>query len=306
LIVASDGIHSAIREGRRALFGTSADTGSNYYLWLGTDKLFSEFRYVFERTSAGWIWMHAYYLDDKHSTCVVECPPQTWFGLGLDRLCPDDCLDALEVIFQSHLEGHRLISQLDGITTFQPGRGRQLHNARWYADNIALVGDAAHTTHFSIGAGTRLAIGDAQALANAIHAHGEDVGAALRAYDATRRPQIDHLQQQALSSMRFLETVPELLEDPDMDPVQIAYALSRRLGTRGERWRYYVHLATQRPALRAARSHVTAARRARRARHRAHQFAAWTASASADLQLAPLDPRHDPLAAAGAGAHQPG
>jgi 2-polyprenyl-6-methoxyphenol hydroxylase-like FAD-dependent oxidoreductase len=269
LIVASDGINSGLREANTEVFGTTVETGSNYYVWLGTEKLFGPFQYVFERTEAGWIWMHCYYLDGKRSTCVVECPPETWHGLGLDQLGPNECLKALEEIFVRKLDGHRLISQLDHLDTVPGLRGKQVRNARWYHDNIALVGDAAHTTHFSIGSGTRLAIGDAEALAEAVDAHGDDVPAALRAYDQHRRPIIDHSQDQALASMRFLETVPARLDAPEMDPVQFAYAISRRLGSRDQRWRYYMHLATQVRAGRWARGAITTARRNRRVRQRA-------------------------------------
>jgi len=254
LIVASDGINSGLREADPLAFGTTADTGRNYYLWLGTEKLFGPFQYVFERTEAGWIWLHCYYLDERRSTCVVECPPETWHGLGLDQLEPRECLKTLEEIFHRQLDGHRLISQLDEVDTVTGLRGKQVRNARWYRDNIALVGDAAHTTHFSIGSGTRLAMADAAALAAVVNAHGDDVAAALRAYDATRRPVIDHVQQEARSSMRFLERAPEMLDDPGMDPVQFAYAASTRLGNRTARWRYYMHLATQVQVLRTVRA----------------------------------------------------
>ena len=273
LIVASDGINSGLREADPLAFGTTADTGRNYYLWLGTEKLFGPFQYVFERTEAGWIWLHCYYLDERRSTCVVECPPETWHGLGLDQLEPRECLKTLEEIFHRQLDGHRLISQLDEVDTVTGLRGKQVRNARWYRDNIALVGDAAHTTHFSIGSGTRLAMADAAALAAVVNAHGDDVAAALRAYDATRRPVIDHVQQEARSSMRFLERAPEMLDDPGMDPVQFAYAASRRLGNRTARWRYYMHLATQVQVLRTVRGKLTTARRMRRVRQRAKSTA---------------------------------
>jgi anthraniloyl-CoA monooxygenase len=277
LIVAADGIRSEIREVDRDTFGTSIDRGNNYYLWLGTDKLFNAFQYVFEKTSAGWIWMHSYYLDGKRSTCVVECPPETWHGLGLDQLNAEECLKQLETIFVEKLDGHRLISQVEGVEVLLPGQGKQVRNQRWYHGNIALVGDAAHTTHFSIGSGTRLAIGDGEALAAAVHAHGDDVAAALRSYDATRRPEIDHLQQQALRSMIFLESMPARLDAPDMDPTGIAYALSKRLGTRTERWRYFMHLATQLRAGRWARGRLSSARRSLRVRRRAQLASPATA-----------------------------
>jgi anthraniloyl-CoA monooxygenase len=284
LVVACDGIKSGLREADREAFGTTVDTGRNHYLWLGTEKLFGPFQYIFQPTEAGWIWLHSYYLDERRSTCVVECPPDTWRGLGLDELSPGECLTKLEQIFHRQLDGHRLISQVEETGTVTGEHGRQVRNKRWYRGNVALLGDAAHTTHFSVGSGTRLAIGDAVALAEAVNAHGEDVPAALRAYDATRRPEIDRIQEQALGSMRFLERAPELLDAPDMDPVQVAYAISRRLGNRNARWRYYMHLATQVRMLRAVRCKLTAARRTRRERRhtRSAGCAAEVTAASRD------------------------
>lgn len=273
LVVASDGINSALRDAAPTAFETSVDTGSNHYLWLGTTKMFGAFQYVFERTEAGWIWMHCYYLDEQRSTCVMECPPQTWHGLGLDQLAPTECLKALEQIFERQLDGHRLLSQLDHLDTVPELHGKQIRNNRWYHGNIALVGDAAHTTHFSIGSGTRLAIGDAEALAEMVDRHGDDVPAALRAYDQHRRPIIDHAQDQALNSMRFLEAVPERLDDPALDSSDLAFAISRRLGNRDQRWRRWMHQATQLRAGRWTRAKITTARRMRSVRARAENFA---------------------------------
>jgi anthraniloyl-CoA monooxygenase len=276
LVVAADGIGSPTREAHRAEFGTGADQGNNYYLWLGTDKLFSAFRYVFRHTPAGWMWMHCHHLDAERSTCILECPPDTWHGLGLHEKAADEALAEIGKIFAAQLDGHRLVSQVDTGGTLGPGgtggtlspeRARQVRNRRWYHDNLVLVGDAAHTTHFSVGSGTRLALGDAQALADAVHAHGTDVAAGLRAYDSTRRPEIEHVQHEALRSMCFLESIPARL-DRGTSPVQLAHDISRRLGTRGETWRYVMHLATQVGPLRIARRQVTAGRRNRRVRRR--------------------------------------
>jgi anthraniloyl-CoA monooxygenase len=265
LIVASDGINSELRERASEAFRTSVETGRNKYLWLGTHKVFDAFRYIFEKTPAGWIWLHCYYLDETRSTCIVECPPETWEGLGFAHMGPQECLTTLERIFERHLDGHRLLSQMQDSDTVSWLHGKQISNGIWYHDNVVLVGDAAHSTHFSIGSGTRLAIGDSVALAEKLHEY-DDLSVALKAYDAERRPQLDEVQRQALMSMRWLERVPEHI---NTDPVRFAYAISRRLGSRDARWRYYLHLGTQVRPLRALRSTVTTARRARRIRRRA-------------------------------------
>lgn len=267
LIVACDGINSGLRTEWAEDFGTSVETGRNKYLWLGTYKVFDAFRYIFEQTPAGWIWLHCYYLDAGRSTCIVECPPETWSGLGFDKLAPKECLAELERIFERHLEGHELISQMHDVDTVSWLHGKQVSNATWYKDNIVLLGDAAHSTHFSVGSGTRLAIGDSVALAEKIDEYSDtaDVTLALKAYDAERRPVLDDVQGQALASMRFLERVPENMK---LDSVRFAYAISTRLGSRGAKWRYYLHLATQVRVLRALRLKLTAVRRSRRIRAR--------------------------------------
>jgi anthraniloyl-CoA monooxygenase len=273
LIVACDGINSSLRDARREQFGTRVDSGRNHYLWLGSHYVFHAFRYIFERTEAGWIWMHAYYLDDERSTCIVECPPETWVGLGFDDLGADETLRRLEKIFARHLEGHRLISQTRHGDMLPWLHGKQVSNERWYCTSqdgghLVLMGDAAHSTHFSIGSGTRLALGDSVALAAALHEH-PDVPSALAAYDAERRPAMAEAQRQAGNSMHWLERVPALLSaQPTPAATDVAQAVTQRLGAPRARWRHYLFVATQVGALRAVRSRLTAARRARRVRVR--------------------------------------
>ncbi|MGH3974199.1 MAG: FAD-dependent monooxygenase [Pseudonocardiaceae bacterium] len=273
LIVASDGVNSRERQIFAKRYQTDVLVGRNKFLWLGTYRVFNAFRYAFEQTPAGWIWLHAYYLDAERSTCIVECPPETWKGLGFDELGPDQSLRLLEQIFERHLRGSALISQLRGVDELPWNNFRLISNNTWYHGNVALMGDAAHTTHFSIGSGTKLAIGDAIALAAKLDEH-EDLQTALRAYDEKRRAEVAPIQRNAATSMRWLENVGEYI---DQDNVQFAYTLSKRYRLRQPMWRYPLHLATQVPALRAARRKLTAVRRWRHARLRerlaqAHQF----------------------------------
>ncbi|MGH3934050.1 MAG: FAD-dependent monooxygenase [Pseudonocardiaceae bacterium] len=266
LIVASDGVNSRERQLFANHYQTDVLTGRNKFLWLGAYRVFGAFRYAFERTPAGWIWLHAYYLDAERSTCIVECPPETWKGLGFDELGPDQSLRLLEQIFERHLRGSSLISQLRSVDELPWNNFRLISNNTWYHDNVALIGDAAHTTHFSIGSGTKLAIGDAIALAAKLDEH-EDLHTALRAYDEKRRAEVAPIQRNAATSMRWLENVADHI---DQDSVQFAYALSKRYRGRRPMWRYPLHLATQIPALRTARRKLTAARRWRHARLREH------------------------------------
>lgn len=265
LIVASDGANSRIRQLFANHFRPHVEVGRNKYLWLGTYRVFDAFRYVFEKTPAGWIWLHAYYLDAERSTCIVECPPETWEGLGFHELGADRSLLLLEQIFGHHLGGQELLSQLRGVDRLPWLDFRLVSNEHWYHGNVVLMGDAAHTTHFSIGSGTRLAIGDAIALAAALPAH-DDLPTALRAYEQQRRAVVAATQYQARNSMRWLENVADHI---DQDNVRFAHALSKRLGHRQPWWRYYLHLATQLEVVRELRRQHTFARRKLRARRRA-------------------------------------
>jgi anthraniloyl-CoA monooxygenase len=266
LIVASDGLNSRTRQLSSNQYRTTIEMGRNKYLWLGAYKAFDAFTYAFERTSAGWIWIHAYYLDAERSTCIIECPTETWDGLGFEELDADQGLKLLSKIFERHLHGQPLISQIRSGDRLPWLNFRTVRNETWFHNNVVLVGDSAHTTHFSIGSGTKLAIGDAIALATQLDEHA-DVPSALKAYDAQRRPEVDMIQSNAVKSMRWLEHLEDSI---DQDGVQFAYALSKRFRGQQPLWRYPLHVATQIPALRSLRRHVTSARRWRHARLREH------------------------------------
>ncbi|MGH3479571.1 MAG: FAD-dependent monooxygenase [Pseudonocardiaceae bacterium] len=246
LIVAADGANSRVRQLHGAQFGARVDVGGNPYIWLGTDKVFDRFVFAFEETSAGWIWFYAYPSNTEISTCVVECSPETWQALGFDSLGSEDSVRMLEKIFDHVLDSHSLISQSRG----EPARWlhfTQVSNERWCHDNVVLVGDAAHTTHFTLGSGTSLAIIDALVLAQSLYEH-EALSDALRDYDQQRRAALRPIQAAARTSMAWFEHVDRYL---DRDAVEFAYSLSGREGPQ-QPWRYQMHLATQVPALRTA------------------------------------------------------
>lgn len=264
LIVASDGMNSRTRQHFANDFQTNIIWGRNKYLWLGAYYEFDAFTYVFEHTPAGWIWLHAYYLDAGRSTCIVECPPETWEGLGFPALDADESMRLLERIFERHLHGRQLINQVRTGDKLPWLNFKIVRNDSWFHNNVVLIGDAAHTTHFSIGSGTKLAVGDAVALATKLAEH-ENLQTALKAYQDQRLPEVNVVQRNAVTSMRWLENVETCI---DQDSVQFAYALSKRFRTRQPLWRYHLHLATQVPALRRLRRHVTSARRWHHARLR--------------------------------------
>jgi 2-polyprenyl-6-methoxyphenol hydroxylase-like FAD-dependent oxidoreductase len=202
LVVASDGVNSRLRL-EAPQFQTDVRLGTNKYLWLGTDKAFEAFTYAFVSTDSGWIWAFCYGIDAGLSTFVVECSPDTWAGLGFDTLSSQDSLSLLEKLFERHLDGHSLLGQA------QPGwlNFRTVTNRRWHHGNMVLAGDAAHTTHFTIGSGTTLAIQDAIALADSLGQPGQQE-LALESYERQRQADLRMLQSDALFSGQWFENFP--------------------------------------------------------------------------------------------------
>jgi len=223
LIVACDGVNSRIRNETKG-FQTNVQLGTNKYIWLGTDKIFKAFSFPFVHTDSGWIWAHAYGVGAESSTFIVECPAETWAGLGFDTMPHEDCLAALEKIFERSLDGYQLIGQTSGETNAQWLNFRTVTNKHWHDGKIVLAGDAAHTTHFAIGSGTRLAIEDAIALADNLQRHGE-VKPALEAYERERRAVLAGPQIAARLSAQWYENVPRYI---DLKPRQFATLMRRR------------------------------------------------------------------------------
>jgi 2-polyprenyl-6-methoxyphenol hydroxylase-like FAD-dependent oxidoreductase len=215
LIVASDGVGSRLRELGCEHFGTQVHVGRNKYVWLGTDRLFDEFMYAFARTDFGWLWGYAYQADADSGTFIVECPPEVWTGLGFDVMPAHDGLAILEKLFEHQLDGRRLIGK------FRNGVGspwlnfRSITNRRWYNGSTVLIGDAAHTTHYSIGSGTTLAIEDAIALAGKIQSNG-DLEVAFEAYERERKKVLLTPQSDARLSAQWFESISRYIGlEPD-------------------------------------------------------------------------------------------
>jgi anthraniloyl-CoA monooxygenase len=260
LVVAADGAGSRLRTRRAEHFGTTTNPGRNRYVWLGTSKAFDAFTFAFEQTPAGLVWFYAYPSSQEASTCIVECAPETWAGLGLDAMDPDAGLRMLEGVFARPLDGHALLGPVGGPVQWL--HFREIRNRTWVHDNLVLMGDAAHTTHFGVGAGTVLAVQDAIALAGALR--GGDVATALTAYDDGRRAALGPAQDVARRSQQWFERIEP---HPEADPVRFAYSLLDRRGDQPA-WQYQVHRATQIDPLRRARRRITAARRIRATRRR--------------------------------------
>ena len=253
LIVACDGVNSRLRRLHEGRFQTRVEVGRNKYIWLGTSKVFGTFTYAFVETPAGWIWFYAYGFDGETSTFIVECSPETWTGLGFEELGTDDSVALLERAFEQCLDGHPLMVQ-DKEPEGAPWLNfRTVTNRRWDHDNLVLMGDAAHTTHFSIGSGTRLAIEDAIGLAANLDQH-DDARPALGAYAKERQHALARPRRRARNSARWFENIPRYIE---LEAQQFATLLARRdrfswplarLPARGH-WRAYrVARKVRRPA----------------------------------------------------------
>ena len=256
LIVACDGVNSRTRIEAEG-FQTDVQLGSNTYIWLGTDKIFESFTFPFVPTESGWVWAHAYGIDAKTSTFIVECTAETYAGLGFDAMAPDACLSVLEKIFAGHLDGHQLIGQFPDGTNAPWLNFRTVTNQRWYQGRTVLAGDAAHTTHFTIGSGTKLAIEDAIALAGNLRRYGE-LDLALRSYEGERRAALLQPQSDARLSAQWFENISRYI---DLGPHQFFTLLHARrsllLPRVSPRLYYQLHRAAQEvPVLRGLRRQI--------------------------------------------------
>ncbi|HEV2816096.1 MAG TPA: bifunctional salicylyl-CoA 5-hydroxylase/oxidoreductase [Allosphingosinicella sp.] len=226
LVIAADGANSRIRDRYREHFGVDIQVRRNKFFWFGTGKVFEAFTFAFERTEAGWVWAHAYRFDDDLSTFIVEMDPDTWAGLGLDAMDQPAAIALCERIFARYLDGHALISN----ATHLPGpqawlNFRRIVCATWSHENLILLGDAAHTAHFSIGSGTKLALEDAIKLAEVLNRPGLTRDAALAEYQAERNLEVLKLQNSARNSTEWFETLDRYLH---FEPIQFAYSLLTR------------------------------------------------------------------------------
>jgi 2-polyprenyl-6-methoxyphenol hydroxylase-like FAD-dependent oxidoreductase len=268
LVVLADGAGSRLRRSWGERFGTVHRAGRNVHVWLNCPMALGDFTYAFERTPAGWIWFYGYPYAPAASTVIVECAPETWAGLGLDAMDDAATMTTLSRLFARHLDGRPLESRPD-----ETGRSPWAHfpmvtNERWHAGNVVLLGDCAHTAHFSIGSGTKLALQDAAALGAAVASCAPtNVSGALQRYQDRRLPVVAALQRDAARSAGWFEEVDRFAV---LDPLAFGYSLRTRRappdGTEGRRSSldYGLHRMTQWRVGRAARRTVAATRRAAR------------------------------------------
>ncbi|MCU0680797.1 MAG: bifunctional salicylyl-CoA 5-hydroxylase/oxidoreductase [Polyangiaceae bacterium] len=199
LVVAADGVNSATRSAYAGAFRPSFDRRRCRYVWLGTSLPLSAFSFFFVETEHGIFQAHAYRYDRETSTFIAECDETTWLAAGLDRASEAETIAYLERAFAQYLDGHRLRGNRSAWVNFAT-----LRNETWRHGNVVLLGDSAHTAHFSIGSGTKLAVEDAVALAAAL-SRENGVPAALEAYEAERRPVVERTQKAAQDSLVWFE-----------------------------------------------------------------------------------------------------
>ncbi len=207
LVIGCDGVNSVVRERFAGAFGAAIDMRPNRFSWLGTDFALPAFTFIFEQTEHGLFQVHAYPFAAGRSTWIVECGEAAWRSAKLDRATQAETVDFCERIFAPHLGGHKLLANRSVWRQFPTVRC-----GRWHRGNVVLLGDAAHTAHYSIGSGTKLAMEDAIALVAAFRSHGiGDVPAVLAAYEAARRVDVAKLQRAAQTSLEWFENASRYL-----------------------------------------------------------------------------------------------
>ena len=240
LVLAADGVNSAVRQRYADVFRPSLDRRHNKFMWLGTDLVFEAFQFYVKATQWGTMQIHGYPYSDEGSTFIIEMHEDVWRAAGLDAneatefppgASDEESIARVAEIFADELGGHEVLSNNSKWLSFTTVR-----NERWHDGNVVLLGDAAHTAHFSIGSGTKLAMEDALALAACLHEH-DALDAALTAYETERRPVVESTQRAAQASLEWFENIG-LYED--QDPTQFCFNLltrSRRITYDGLRTR---------------------------------------------------------------------
>lgn len=225
LVIASDGINSKIREAYPKDFGVDADVRQNKFVWLGTNKVFEAFTFIFKETDHGLVWAHAYRFDKDTSTFIVECSEETWKKSGFDKQTPAETCRAMENLFADYLDGNALISNAKHLRSSVWLNFQRITCVKWSHKNIILLGDAAHTAHFSIGSGTKLGFEDAIKLAEVLTTSSLPLGEALLQYQDERHLEVIKLQSAARNSTEWFEHVERYM---DFEPLQFAYSLLTR------------------------------------------------------------------------------
>jgi anthraniloyl-CoA monooxygenase len=224
LVLASDGANSKLRTAFADHFEVNIDIRPNKYIWLGANKAFEAFTFAFEQTPHGWIWAHAYKFEESASTFIVECSEAAWRAFGFDRMSQDETCRAAEKLFAKHLDGASLSTNARHLRGSAWLNFPRIVCHAWHRGNLILMGDAAHTAHFSIGSGTKLAIEDAIKLTDVLH-DGKPLPVALMDYYSERQVEVLKLQNAARNSTEWFENIDRYA---NLDPLQFTYSLLTR------------------------------------------------------------------------------
>ena len=228
LVVAADGLNSAVRARYADAFGPSLDRRAGRYMWLGTSRVFDAFTFDVRATPHGVMQVHGYPYDAHGSTFIVEMNEDVWRSAGFDAFAAqplaagesdEKSIARVRELFADLLDGHRVMANNSRWINFTTVRNRH-----WRHGNVVLLGDAAHTAHFSIGSGTKLAMEDALALAACLHEHG-DLDTALAEYETERRAVVLSTQRAAQASLEWFENLGQYL---DQEPLQFAFNIMTR------------------------------------------------------------------------------
>jgi len=221
LLVGADGVNSTLRKSFADHFQPQLSVRPNKYIWYGTNQLFHGLTLTFRESDAGVFAAHSYKFNPTTSTFIVECDVDTWANAGFEKMPDGQTLAYVEAVFARDLAGHKLLSNNSKWINFLLVR-----NANWHFENVALLGDALHTAHFSIGSGTKLAMEDAIALKECF-ATTSDPRAALSRFQELRKPVIEDYQAAAYESMVWFERARDYMH---LSPLELAYSLMKRSG----------------------------------------------------------------------------
>ena len=229
LVIASDGLNSRIRTRYAASYQPQIEARQCRFVWLGTRKKFDAFTFAFKETPHGWFQAHIYQYDADTSTFIVEAPETVWRAAGLEEMSQEESIAYCEQLFADQLDGHALMSNSPHLK----GANMWIKFPRIVCDQwvhwnggtpVVLMGDAAHSAHYSIGSGTKLALEDAIELARCFEQHGE-IRAALAAYQDVRAIEVIKIQSAARNSMEWFENVARYTA---MEAPQFAYSMLTR------------------------------------------------------------------------------
>jgi anthraniloyl-CoA monooxygenase len=225
LVIAADGLNSRTRNEFAHAFRPAIETRKNKFVWLGTRQKFDDaFTFIFEETEHGWVWAHAYQFDADTATFIVECSESVWRKFGFATMSQDESCRNCERIFDRYLGGHPLMSNATHLRGSAWLNFPRVLCETWSHENIALMGDAAATAHFSVGSGTKLAMESAISMADYLTSE-PTLQAAFAKYEDARRTEVLRLQSAARNSLEWFEDVERYLH---LDPVQFNYSLLTR------------------------------------------------------------------------------